>query len=45
MRCCLDYLADSDGDGLTDGEERDTYKTDMLNSDTDGKAFYRVRGE
>ena len=28
--------ADSDGDGLTDGEEVNTYHTDPLNVDTDG---------
>jgi len=29
-------LADTDGDGLTDGDEVNTYGTDPLNSDTDG---------
>jgi len=30
---------DSDGDGLFDGEEVNTYKTDPLNADTDGDGF------
>ena len=29
-------VADSDGDGLSDGAEVNTYKTDPLVSDTDG---------
>ena len=32
----LNTSADSDGDGLTDGEERDTYNTSFVNTDTDG---------
>mgnify|MGYP001597261603 FL=1 len=29
-------IADADGDGLTDGEEKDVYRTDPQNPDTDG---------
>jgi len=32
----LNVSADSDGDGLTDGEEHDTYNTSLINADTDG---------
>ncbi len=33
-------LADSDDDGINDGEEINTYGTDPLNLDTDGDQFY-----
>ncbi len=33
-------LADSDDDGINDGEEVDTYGTNPLNLDTDGDQFY-----
>ncbi|CAA9568098.1 MAG: hypothetical protein AVDCRST_MAG87-2132 [uncultured Thermomicrobiales bacterium] len=33
-------LADTDDDGINDGEEINTYNTDPLNLDTDGDLFY-----
>jgi hypothetical protein len=36
---CVDINTDSDGDGLTDFEELNTYFTDPNNADTDGDGF------
>ncbi len=35
----LDDKIDSDGDGLTDKQEKDIYRTDPRNKDTDGDGY------